>query len=269
MVAHGMQPPRSYLFSHFIFCQAQDCKQLLLSLSRSDAVSLARRRNLANLSPAELLLSNGVNTGVDPAFVQDLLRHLHQLCADESMTSSGRGGAVRRRKGSDSATQSVTMEVCEGLNTKDDSKVAAAAGDLLQFAAGTLAAPSGRSRNTGPSASRQRDAKPYQRRTGRAGKGGREDSQAANDRDCWLPGGFWWQDHRTPMPSGRQPGELAGWTPLAGEIHQQRDQEHREALSHKEHFVQVRAFARHSPGMTFHFTPTSRVSFHVIGIGKP
>ena len=41
-----------------------------------------------------------------------------------------------------------------------------------------------------------------------------------------------------PMPPGRQPGELAGWTPLAGEGHQQRIQEHRDALSAQETFVQ-------------------------------
>jgi len=41
-----------------------------------------------------------------------------------------------------------------------------------------------------------------------------------------------------PMPSGRQPGELAGWTPLAGEMTQQRLQEQREALNQKEQLVQ-------------------------------
>ena len=41
------------------------------------------------------------------------------------------------------------------------------------------------------------------------------------------------------MPSGRQPGELAGWRPLAGDLTQQRLQEQREALSQKEQLVRV------------------------------
>jgi len=41
-----------------------------------------------------------------------------------------------------------------------------------------------------------------------------------------------------PMPPGRQPGELAGWTPLAGEMTQQRIQEQRQALNQKEQLVQ-------------------------------
>ena len=50
--------------------------------------------------------------------------------------------------------------------------------------------------------------------------------------------GFWWQDTRTAMPPGRQPGELAGWTPLAGDVSHQAAQNQKDALDMKEHFVQ-------------------------------
>jgi len=151
----------------------------------------------------------------------------------------GRGGAVRRRKSASEAPQPAEKRASPSelpSSDTDDSKTAAAAGDLLQLAAaasGITSFNSTRAR-AGQSGMRSRDAKPYQRRpSGRGGRGGSSGSD-----DCWLPGGFWWQNGNTPMPSGRQPGELAGWTPLAGERTQQRLQEHRQALSHKEQIVQ-------------------------------
>jgi hypothetical protein len=183
--------------------------------------------------------------------------------------SGGRGGAVRRRKssGSSDASSAVAaaaaagvvggagggsasvsggrgMEIDPESDQSDDTKAAAAAGDLLQLASGggsaahhsaAIGSVSGSGRARAHGGGRARDAKPYQRRaSGRSGgrTGGR------SEKDCWLPGGFWWQDDRTPMPPGRQPGELAGWTPLAGTDTQQRLQEQRAVLSATEHFVQ-------------------------------
>jgi hypothetical protein len=172
----------------------------------------------------------------------------------------GAGGAVRRRKNSDGGGgndggggKAAWQPYREsGMDVEDDaassdgqSKAAGAACELLQLAAaassvGSAAASqalgASRSSRGSQSGGRQRDAKPYQRRGGgRGGKGGKDSER---DKDCWLPGGFWWQDSRTPMPSGRQPGELAGWQPLAGHQTQQRIQEQQEALSVKESFVQ-------------------------------
>lgn len=151
---------------------------------------------------------------------------------------------MRRRKGSEGSASALaekrppaaaagSMDVDESPGISDDGKAAAAAGDLLQLAAAASGVTGGRSRAAQP-AQRSRDAKPYQRaRAG--GRGGRAGGGAGDD--CWLPGGFWWQDSRTPMPSGRQPGELAGWSPLAGELNQQRLQEQRHTLSQKEQIV--------------------------------
>jgi len=249
--SHGQDPEGHSVLHAFVLAgQAQACRDLVSALPRSDAVALARRRNHANLLATELV--GEVDKGVVTQVAQELTRALSPLLAiDDSAVLApasglmGRGGAVRRRKGSEASTQSAMapMEVSEAHGSSDESKAAAAAGDLLQLAAAASScAPPGRPRSS--QVARPRDAKPYQRRPGRgAGRGGREDAAGAGDdnedKDCWLPGGFWWRDHRMPMPSGRQPGELAGWAPLAGELTQQRDQEHRQALSHKEHFVQT------------------------------
>jgi len=171
----------------------------------------------------------------------------------------GRGGAVRRRKsegqnpvaGAAAAVAAVGLAdgpppPSPGADESDGSTTAAAAaGDLMQLAAAATAGGAGGAAGAGAGAAAEgaargaragggrggrRDSKPYQRpKKGGRGKGG---------EDCWLPGGFWWQDTRMPMPPGRQPGELAGWTPLAGEGHQQRIQEQRDALSAQETFVQ-------------------------------
>ena len=120
-------------------------------------------------------------------------------------------------------------------------QLAAAASGM---SAGSMAAPAAsqptaaRARGANASSARARDVKPYQRpgTRGRGGRGG--DKGGAGDKDCWLPGGFWWKDGQTAMPPGRQPGELAGWTPLAGERAQQLLQEQKKALSQQEQHVQ-------------------------------
>ena len=152
----------------------------------------------------------------------------------------GRGRRRRRRPRRRPPPPSPGADESDGSTT-----AAAAAGDLMQLAAAATAGGAGGAAGAGAGAAAEgaargaragggrggrRDSKPYQRpKKGGRGKGG---------EDCWLPGGFWWQDTRMPMPPGRQPGELAGWTPLAGEGHQQRIQEQRDALSAQETFVQ-------------------------------
>lgn len=241
--------------------QAQACRELLQGLPGAEAAALARRRNAAGLLATELAAEGASAAAVSQAALE-LSRLLPPLLASTSepapppppasaaasaasaaaSSTAGRGGAVRRaRRGSDSGSGAPQpMDVSEGQASSDESKAAAAAGDLLQLAAAASSVPSsatpGRARS-GQAAARTRDAKPYQRKAGRGGgRGGREEPL---EGDCWLPGGFWWRDNPGAMPSGRQPGELAGWAPLAGELTQQRDQEHKQALSTKEHFIQT------------------------------
>jgi len=230
--------------------QVQVCQDVLLALPRTEAVALLRRRNFANMLATDEAL--GKQAHEKEAQIGQAAQVLALFCQqfnqaeDVSVASAmGRGGAVRRRKGSDPSSglerrpqaTPVPMHV-EGVSgERADDKAAAAAGDLLQLAAAATSCATGRARGSQSSA-RPRDAKPYQRRSAaRGGRGGHEES-SGDERDCWLPGGYWWHNNRTPMPSGRQPGELAGWTPLAGELNQQRLQDQREALSHKELFVQ-------------------------------
>lgn len=183
---------------------------------------------------------------------QDLMRFASQHFAglyEMSSESTGRGGAVRRRKSSDSnialasRKYSPTNEV-DHPTCAECKAAATAADDLLQLATASSRIPAGRLRTT-QAGTRTRDAKPYHRRWA-AGRGAVRAHNDGDELDCWLPGGFWWDDNRTPMPSGRQPGELAGWKPLAGERIQQRIQEQREALSHNEQIVQVGGRAAYS-----------------------
>lgn len=126
---------------------------------------------------------------------------------------------------------------------------------VLQLAAAAsvcsvgVTTPSTSGRPRGSLAARSRDVKPYQRpgTKGRVGRGAEVISSRcfAGDKDCWLPGGFWWKDDRAPIPPGRQPGELAGWTPLAGERAQQLLQEQKMVLSRQEQLVQVSCTVDH------------------------
>ena len=120
-------------------------------------------------------------------------------------------------------------------------QLAAAASGCALSAGSSMQPNASRSRGSVPP--RARDAKPYQR-PGPKGRGGRGDATSLRggvaDKDCWLPGGFWWKDSQTPMPPGRQPGELAGWTPLAGERAQQLLQDQKMVLSRQEQLVQAR-----------------------------
>jgi len=112
----------------------------------------------------------------------------------------------------------------------------AAAEDLLQLAGYPVNPPSRRAAAQG---ARARSTKPYNRPAGSGGARKRA-ADPPRSQNCWLPGGFWWQDQetRSQLPPGRQPGELAGWTPLAGERTQQQMQQQKEALTMTEKTVQ-------------------------------
>lgn len=253
--------------------QGQAARDVVLALPRDEAMTLLLKRNHAGMMATELVGAEAPpeQRAAVALAAQDLARLAAQLSPQQppsapstaasvpleavapsaAASASGRGGAVRRRKPIDSSgsreylpsvstasasasnlsrssSHNTGMDVEEEGDTSDGQSKAAAS-DLLQLAAAASSVGGGSFRP------RQRDSKPYQRRGGGRGRGAKESDR---DRDCWLPGGFWWQDGRTPMPSGRQPGELAGWQPLAGHATQQRLQDQQTALSSKEHFVQ-------------------------------
>ena len=257
--------------------QALAGRDLVLALPRAEAFGLLCRRSHAGQAPAELVPAETMPHEVQAkvrAAAQEMARLAQQLAppAEDPLgamgaggsSSLGRGGAVRRRKSDpvDPVANRMRVDDPAGHSSDDGKKAAAAAGDLLQLAALASGSSTGRARASQP---RQRDAKPYQRRGGQRGRA---------EKDCWLPGGLWWKDSAMPMPSGRQPGELAGWQPLAGEGTQQRLQEQREALSQKEQLVQglesrddAAAYLQHlgnSPGPSGAEAITSSVDDSVI-----
>lgn len=159
---------------------------------------------------------------------------------------------MRRRKPSELGESWPKPEPEPSSPLSDTDKAAAAAGDLLQLA--TMPPPSAisistpslpsnhpshpvvpRARSSNQLPSRARDVKPYQRP---GPSKSRSRDKGVVDKDCWLPGGYWWKDGQTSMPPGRQPGELAGWAPLAGERAQQMRQEQKKTLHQHEQHVQ-------------------------------
>jgi len=237
--------------------QAQACRTLALSLPPADALALLRKRNAAGMLPSELRAAPEGRDNALPA-IMAAAHEAARLAGELAPSAAGgaTGGAVRRRKSNESSGEGWPLsDTADGSaspsSLSDGGKAAAAAGNLLQLAA----AASGMSAGTVPAApqpsaarrggvnaassARARDVKPYQRPgTGTRGRGGRGgDAKGGTDKDCWLPGGFWWKDGQTAMPPGRQPGELAGWAPLAGERAQQLMQEQKKALSQQEQHV--------------------------------
>lgn len=156
--------------------------------------------------------------------------------------SVGRGGALRRLSTGNAA--SVPHERAESHDShpsssnSDDSTSIGAAKYLLSLAGGWPNAEPNRVRQGGHT--RQRSAnKPYSRPSGIPSRRNSHNGlEASKSQDCWLPGGFWWQEKNTPMPSGRQPGELAGWTSLVDERTQQLMQEQKDVLNIKGQHVQ-------------------------------
>ena len=271
---HSQGPDgNSVLHALVLAGEAQAARGVVLALPSAEALALLRRRNHASALATELTVwpdappEHGAAVGRAALELATLAQQLapqqrppptqeapqpasSAAAASVSTGSMGRGGAVRRRKSGSEGGADPSKGASKGPSrgavcnsapsSSDEGKAAAAAGDLLQLAAAAagVAPPNpGRARANQP-VSRQRDAKPYQRR-GAARGGGRGGKGDDAQKECWLPGGFWWQDNRTPMPTGRQPGELAGWSPLAGDLTQQRMQEEHRVLSVKEHFVQV------------------------------
>lgn len=234
--------------------QGAAARSLLTALPRAEAMMLLHRRTHAGAVATRLGPAVGMPAerhAAVAAATADLVQLAQEfqaaggeetpgggVSAPPVPTASGRGGAVRRRKSSHgdvglAADKSGVAGLDPDPQSSDDGKTAAA--DLLSLAAAaTSAASTGRAR-AGSERARQRDAKPYQRRGG--ARGGRGGGGRGGEQECWLPGGLWWEDNSTPMPTGRQPGELAGWQPLAGDLTQQRLQEQKTALSHKEQLV--------------------------------
>ena len=141
---------------------------------------------------------------------------------------AGRGGAVRRRAGSHTALPSLESRSAIPASSsvdqlRENAQTVAAADDLLQLFSGGACARAPRPRGT----------KPYQRPGKRGGQG-----QERESKECWLPGGLWWEEPHSAIPAGRQPGELQGWDPLGAERTQQNRVEQKQLLLEKEEAVQ-------------------------------
>jgi len=208
--------------------QVDACRTILSTMQRNDAEILLLRRNFEGRLVTELDTSAVApnHQGGVLASIQILAMLARQIaCAGDG----GRGGAVRRR----SPSNEDMLDAGGGSDASDSTSKSAAAADLLQLAA-SGGSVGGSSRGRGLHSASRRTNKPYNRPASACGnrrKGGDSASE-------WLPGGCWWQDSRTPMPPGRQPGELAGWTPLAGEVTQREMQEQKQALNLTEQRVQ-------------------------------
>ena len=233
-------------------------RALLQALPRAEAAALLNRRDgtarLAHQQPLELVASP-----LQPA-ARDVLREVEALWREVvppeeqqqavpvpaavggagavGQQPAGRGGAVRRRSGSGTAAgagagagagaRAMDAVPAKSKSPEMDDARSAAAGDLLQLAAAaSCSQPAGSRART----ARPRDTKPYQR-PGK-GRGG-----GAQGRDTsWLPGGLWWQEPNATIPAGRQPGEFAGWQPLADQDRQQQVQQQKQLISEKEMLV--------------------------------
>jgi len=166
---------------------------------------------------------------------------IHQHSNGGRGGKSGRGGAVRSRPLSSSAD--------EGDGSMDISPDSNAAADLLNLAgiASTGAAAGLGAGGVGsigtarvrPHAGRARVSKPYNRPSGSSTSSRSTDksNEESMQPPVWLPSGFRW-DTGSALPPGRQPGELAGWKPLAGEHKQQQIQMQKQMLNLKEKSVQ-------------------------------
>ncbi|KAL1511478.1 hypothetical protein AB1Y20_006276 [Prymnesium parvum] len=247
--------------------QGQACRTLCAAITAAGTLSLLRKRNGAGLLPSELQASDTHSslTAASAAAASEASRLLNELSSAEARASFG--GAVRRKRSSDNVPDSWPSSDTEGAlspSRLSDGEKAIAAGDLLHLASvasvasvassvptsvpsnGPATVPTGglmqsaitsRARGNGSASGRARE-KPYERPKGRASRAEKSAPHPGADKDCWLPGGFWWKDEQTAMPPGRQPGELAGWAPLAGERAQQMLQDQKKALSEHEQQVQ-------------------------------
>jgi len=147
----------------------------------------------------------------------------------------GRGGAVRRRSGSHTTLHTLASHPAIPASSSRDGRISASSSvDQLRETAATVAAADDLMQlcSAPTRAPRPRGTKPYQRPGKRGG--------ASQGKECWLPGGLWWEDPRgaAAIPAGRQPGELQGWDPLGAERTQQNRVEQKQLLLEKEEAVQ-------------------------------
>ena len=212
--------------------QLDSCRALTSALSPAETLAMLRLRNAAGRRAHEM-----GRDGVPPQLQTacDLAaRHVAELLA-----------ALEPREDGAAPTADVPSPTTP-----------AAAFDLLQLAGVSLsdrgqqpAAPAAPAAPTPPcrgrpgAGSRHRAARPHLR-PGVATKPSASITKARKmGKDCWLPGGLWWQDAaRLPLPPGRQPGELAGWSPLVDVNLQRMMHEQKAALERKEKLVQARTY---------------------------
>lgn len=198
-------------------------RALLQALPRAEAAALLNRRDgaarLAHQQPLELVASP-----LQPA-ARDVLREVEALWREVVPPSGTAAGAGA---GAGAGARAMDAVPAKSKSPEMDDARSAAAGDLLQLAAAaSCSQPAGSRART----ARPRDTKPYQR-PGK-GRGG-----GAQGRDTsWLPGGLWWQEPNATIPAGRQPGEFAGWQPLADQDRQQQVQQQKQLISEKEMLV--------------------------------
>ena len=148
---------------------------------------------------------------------------------------AGRGGAVRRRSGSHTALPTLASRAAIPASSsvdqlRENAQTVAAADDLLQLAATAAGGSNQLAGGARARAPRPRGTKPYQRPGKRGGQ--------SQGKECWLPGGLWWEEPHSAIPAGRQPGELQGWDPLGAERTQQKRVEQKRLILEKEEAVQ-------------------------------
>ena len=218
--------------------QIDRIQQLLVKLPRMQAAMLLSRINARGKLAHELELSS-VQPPQQPA-VSATLQLLQQMHASYCLGQAAalpiditmRGTAARAR-GPVGAVAAPAFVGRDGDNSS-----LGAARDLLSLAGARSNAEPNRARQ-GLHARPRSANKPYSRPSRNSSRrDSNTGSESSKSGECWLPGGLWWQEKNTPMPSGRQPGELAGWTSLVDEQTQQRMQEQKEVLDMKGQHVQ-------------------------------
>ena len=263
----GLQDEAGFSVLHILVLagRGETCRALAQALPRADAAKLLMRRDLAGRLPHEI--SEAEMPAQSMAAIRAARRDVEALWRDVDRAAggaasgaaerarsagtspmagaragfggatppagtsppagarAGRGGAVRRRSGSHTALPTLASHSAIPASSsvdqlRENAQTVAAADDLLQLFAGGACARAPRPRGT----------KPYQRPGKRGGQG--------QGKECWLPGGLWWEEPHSAIPAGRQPGELQGWDPLGAERTQQNRVEQKQLLLEKEEAVQ-------------------------------
>ena len=266
----GLQDEAGHSVLHILVLagRGETCRALVQALPRADAAKLLTRRDLAGQLPHEMPSPSEVEMPAQSmAAIRAARRDVEALWREvdraaggaasgaaerarsagtspmagaragfggvtppagtspPSGARAGRGGAVRRRSGSHTALPTLASHSAIPASSsvdqlRENAQTVAAADDLLQLFSGGACARAPRPRGT----------KPYQRPGKRGGQG--------QGKECWLPGGLWWEEPHSAIPAGRQPGELQGWDPLGAERTQQNRVEQKQLLLEKEEAVQ-------------------------------